>query len=90
MKGVKKMSNEKLKDFSIEDLFNEIRSRSKVSALITEEQMLFNENCNLYTLLGTIVRLQLDIIIAQKQKEIEAAKNGILPARNKLPKNFKM
>lgn len=79
-KDVEKNLNPKLKDFSIQDLSDEIANRSELTAIITEKEIRLKSKCDLHRLNGLVFQTMMTIGMMINQAEAKAKTSGIVPA----------
>lgn len=72
--------NPKLKEFSMQDLCDEIANRSKLMVVATDETIKFKAGCDLFQLMGLTFKALMEAAFILKNEEMKAKAGGIVPA----------
>ncbi len=81
--------NPKLKEFSFQDLLDEIANRSEVMVVATEKVISLKKGCDLHRLSGFAFQAVMTIAMTINQAEAQAKAGGIVIPGTNIPSNIR-
>lgn len=84
-----KKVNEKLKEFSYEELCAEIGERSNISIIASDKTISLKGGSNLLQLMGLAEKAKLEIFSILKQAELKKAAGGLIIPNRNVPPNLR-